>query len=91
MVAMQNPARVRGAQTVGYHHQHFHDLPPGALVFASWGSGPVFERAAVDVFRNQVLLAFDLTRIVDRKDLRVIQRGRHLRFALEPPAGRDVG
>ena len=70
---MQNPGVVRGAQAIGYAHQQFQDFAAGATVFALRVFGPVFERAAIDVFRDQVLPAFDLSGIVDRDNMRMIQ------------------
>ena len=53
--------------------------------------GPIFERAVVDVFGDQVLASFALARIVNSNNVRMIQRRCCPRLALEPPAGGSIG
>src|SRR5215210_370879 len=50
----------------------------------------VLERTAVDELRNQVLTAIDLAGVVDGHDVRVVQRGCGLRFALKTAASSSV-
>ena len=48
------------------------------------------ERATVDQLGYEVLASVKLTDVVDCQDVRVVQRGGHLRFALEAAAAGDV-
>jgi hypothetical protein len=48
---------------------------------------PILNGAAVDVFGHQILAAFEIAHIVYRKDVRVIERRSHLRFALKSLSG----
>jgi hypothetical protein len=54
-------------------------LPPAALL----GLRPILQGATVDKLRNQVLPTLELTRIVHREDVRMIQRRCHLRLPLK--------
>jgi hypothetical protein len=46
---------------------------------------------SVDEFGHQILPAFKLAHVVDREDVRVIQRRRHLRFLLKVAACGGIG
>ena len=53
----------------------------------SWpGVRPLVERAAVDELGHEVLLTVVLADVVHRDDVRMIERRRHLSFALKAPA-----
>ena len=78
---MQDAGRVRGREAVGDARQQLDDLPPGARRRAR----PIAQRAAVDELRDDVLAPFVLADVVHREDVRMVQRGGHLRFALEAP------
>src|SRR5437899_919892 len=84
---MRDSRRVRGRQTIGYASQQLHNLAPSALL----GAGPILQRAAVDKLRNQILPTLELVRIVDRKNVRMVQRRGHLRLALEAASRRHIG
>src|SRR5439155_344869 len=77
---------VRSGEAVGNSRQQFQYLSPGALL----RHRPILERAAIDEFSDDVLPAFVLSDIVDRKDVRVIQGRCQLRFALKPATCRGV-
>ena len=83
---MQNPRVVSLRESVGHACQQFYDLPPRALL----GFRPILQRAAVHVFGDKVLPAFDLTYIVYRQNVRMIERRRRLCFALKPAASGSV-
>jgi hypothetical protein len=74
-------------QAVGHAYQELENLSPCALR----GLSPVLERAPVDELGDQVLTAIELPDVVDRHDVRVVQRGCGLRFALKTAAGSSVG
>ena len=84
---MDDAGGVCGGQAVGDADEQLDDLPPRALV----GPRPVSERAAVDELRDQILPAVELPDVVDREDVRMVQRGRRLRFALEAAARGRIG
>jgi hypothetical protein len=47
-VAVQYTARVSGCQAIGDTREQFYHLPPGP----SLGATPVFQRTAIDEFRD---------------------------------------
>src|SRR5689334_9287666 len=79
---MQDTGFVRRCESIGNSGQKFNDLLPASLLRGD----PVPERATVNQLSNQVLAAFELSRIVNRKEMRMIQRRCHPRFALEATA-----
>ena len=79
-IAMQDASSMRGGQSVRDAGQQLHDLFPAAL----FGFGPVPERAAIDVFGHQILAFAKLACIVDRQNMRMIERG-----GFAPRAGSD--
>ena len=83
---MQDPGRVRRCQPVAHAHQQVDDLPPRPRL----RPGPILERAAVDELGDQILPAVDLAGIVHRENVRMVERGRHLRFLLKAAARRFV-
>jgi hypothetical protein len=84
-VAVDEAGRVRGRQPVGHADQKVDDLAPRARP----GPRPCLERATVDKLCDEVLAAIHLADVVDRKDMRVIERRERMRFALE--AGQPIG
>jgi hypothetical protein len=76
-----------GGQAVGHACQQLDRLSPRALR----GLCPVLEGATVDELGDQILTAVDFSDVVDRHDVRVVQRGCGLRFALKTPARSRVG
>src|SRR5262245_14665795 len=81
-VAMQDADIVSGGQSVRDADEQLHDLPPAA----SLRIGPVAQRAAIDEFRDEILLTLKFAHVVDRKDMRMVEKGRHLRLTLKPAA-----
>src|ERR1700693_5970293 len=84
---MQNARAVRRAQSTRHPHQQFDYMPPARLLTLS----PILQRAAIDVFRNQILASLELPDVVHRQNVRMVERGDHLRLALEKPARIGVG
>jgi hypothetical protein len=84
-VAMQNAGCVRGSQSVGHANQQVDDLPPGTLL-----TRPIAQRASIYELGDQVLAALELAGIVNGQYVRMVQRRRHLRFALESAPGSGV-
>ncbi len=85
-VAVQDPGLVCYGDPIGHADQELHDLLPPARL-----SGPLAQRAAVDVLRDQVLAILVFARVVHRHDVRMVQRGDHPRFALKAPPRLGVG
>ena len=84
---MQDASLVRRGETVGQADDELDDVVP-----RPWARfDPVSERAAVNEFAHEVLAPVQLAGVMHREDVRVIERGRQLRFALEAPPGRRVG
>ena len=81
-VAVQDARLVRGRDRVRDAGQQLDDRPPAVRP-----SRPLPQRAAVHVLGDQVLPLAILAGVVHGHDVRMIQRRRHLRFALEAPAG----
>ena len=77
--AVASPSATPGQQLRHILPAHLSRLRPG------------FEGTPVDEFGHQILPAFKLAHIVDREDVRVIQRRRHLRFLLKAAACGGVG
>ena len=66
-------------QTICDTRQQFDALAPG-----SWfRGGPIAQRTAIHEFRNDVLFSLPVTGVVDRNDMRMIQRGCQLSLALK--------
>ncbi len=84
---MQNARAVRRRQSIRHAHQQFDYMPPARLLTLS----PVLQRAAIDVFGNQILASLELPDVVHRQNVRMVERGDHLRLALEKPARIGVG
>ena len=84
---MHDAGRMCCGQAVGHACQELDNLSPRALR----GLSPVPERAAVDELGDQILTAIELPDVVDRHDVRVVQRGCGLRFALKTAASSSVG
>ena len=86
-VAVHEPARVGGVERAG-------DLledarwPAPARAAPSRRSG--LQVAALDHAHRDVQLPVDLARVVDRDDVRMLERGRHPRLGEEALAERDV-
>src|SRR4030095_357961 len=51
---------------------------------------PLLECAAVDELCNQIRPFGELASIMNRKNVRMVKRRRHLSFALKPPSGHGV-
>src|SRR5215471_16790566 len=83
---MQNVGIVRGGEGIRDAGQQVYDLMRLALL----PGRPVAEGTCFDEFGDQVLAAFKLPRIVDRNDVRMVQRRGHLGFALEPAQARRI-
>jgi hypothetical protein len=75
------------SKAISHTRQQLDDLAPGALFLAD----PVFERSALDEFGDEVLTFSELSHIMNGQDVRMIERGRHLRLALETPSAGSVG
>jgi hypothetical protein len=86
-VAMQHACRVRSRKRIGDTGEQLRDVAPRAPRAVR----PVAQRSAVDELGDEVLVLLEFAGIVDREDVRVIQRRGHLRFALEAPQRRGVG
>ena len=84
---MQNARGVRGRESVGDAQQQGDNLPPGAFLRPR----PTGERATVDKFGNQVLAAFKIAGVVNGENVRMVERGSHLRLALEAAARGRIG
>ncbi len=84
---MQNARIVRGGESVGHAHQQFDNLPP----IAPLGFHPIAERSSIHKFGNQILAGVYLSGIVNSEDVRVIERGCHLRLALKPASSCCIG
>ena len=83
---MQNPRSVSGGESIGDAGQQFDDLATAPLL----GSEPGVERAAVHELGDEVLALIEFAGIVDGEDMRMVERGRHLRLALEAPPRRGI-
>src|SRR5712671_4893455 len=83
---MQYPGCVGCRQTVGDPDKQFDNLLP----FPSCCTGPLFERAAIDEFGYQVVPFIELADIMDRENVRMVERGCRLRFASKSPSRRGV-
>jgi hypothetical protein len=77
---------MRRGKTVGDADQQIDDLAPRPIL----GLRPLPQGPGVDEFRDEVLLAFDLPDVVDSQNVWMIQRRRHLRLALKPPASAQI-
>ena len=71
---------MRRRDPVGHPDQQLDDRPP-----APRPPRPLAQRPAVHVLRDQVLPLLILPRVVHRHDVRVVERGGQLRFALKAP------
>ena len=80
-VAMQNAGLVRRGEAVGDAGQQLDRLAPAVCALR-----PVPERAAVDELGDEILPALELAGVVHGQDVRMIERRRRLRFALEAAA-----
>ena len=76
------PARCGGREAISDANQQLDDLPPAP---ARTGF-PIPERAAVHELGHQILTALEFAGIVNGEDMRVIERGGGLGFALEAAA-----
>ena len=70
---------MRRRQRVGDAEQQLDRLAPCVMS----GAHPIGQRAAVGQLRDEVLPAVELADVMNRDDVRMIQRGRRLRFPLE--------
>ena len=86
-IAMQDFRFVRRRQTVRDAGQEFHNFAPGAGL----GPAPGAQRASINVFGNQILASLELAGVIDRNDMRMVQRRCGLRFPLKTAAGRGIG
>ena len=86
-VAVENAGLMGGREPIGDAGQQLDRLAPVALRF----SCPVSERAAIDELGDEILPALELARVVDREDVRMIERRDRLRFALEAAARGRIG
>ncbi len=75
-VAMNDPAGVCAREPVGYRGEDLHDLSD-----ISRRAGPVVERLPVDDLHREVMDGVGRSRIVNRNDGRMIERGCQLRLA----------
>ena len=83
---MQNSGLMRGRQTISDAGQQLGDILPIPRLPLS----PRFESAAVNELRHQILPAGKFTHVIDAENMRMIERRRHLRFALKSPASRRI-
>jgi hypothetical protein len=75
-----------GGKSVGNAGEHLDGLAPVVV-----RAHPVAERPPVDELGDEVLPAVDLTRVVHRQDVRMIQGRSGLGFPLKAAARRAVG
>ena len=71
---MQNAGGMSRGKAIGNANQQLHDLPPGSFL----GRRPVLERAALKILGDQVLPIFPLSRVMNRENVRVVERRRGL-------------
>src|SRR5258708_2018569 len=83
---MENSGRMGGCESIGDTGEDLDRLAPVAC-----GQHPVSERSAVDEFSDEILPTVDLACVVDRQDVRVVQRGCGLRLALKALPRRCIG
>jgi hypothetical protein len=86
-VPMQDVRLMRRRQTFHDSRQQFDALPPRARLCR----GPTAQRASIDELGHDVLLTVPFTGIVHREDVRMIERGCQLGFALEASARLAIG
>jgi len=84
---VQDAGLVRRRQSVGHAEQQFDPAAPVVGLVLE----PIPQRAAVEPFGDQVLPPVELAGVVDRQDVRMIERGGELRFTLKPAARGFVG
>ena len=80
-IAMQNAGLMRCGEAVRDAGQQVDRLAP-----AMCARRPVPKRPAVDELGDKILTALDFIGVVHGEDVRMIEPGRRLRFALEAPA-----
>ena len=86
-VPVHDASVVRGGKAVRDAGEQLDELGPRP----PFGGGPILERSVIDEFGDQIRTAVQLADVVHGENVRVVQRGRCLGFALEPPASRRVG
>src|SRR5262249_52974174 len=81
-VPMMDSRVMRARQCIGDPGQQFDDLSPPPLRVAY----PVFERAAIDIFCDDVLLTLEFSSFDNSQNMGMIQGGCHASFLLESTA-----
>jgi len=82
---MHDARCVRNGKAIGNTDEQLDALPPRARL----AQRPRLERAAVHKLRDQIRPAVDVPDVVDREQMRMIERGEQAAFALE--AGQPIG
>jgi hypothetical protein len=83
---MQNAGLMRCGEAIRDAGQQVDRLAPAMCALR-----PVPKRPAIDELGDEILTALDFIGVVHGEDVRMIERGRRLRFALEAPARGRVG
>src|SRR4051812_37809099 len=83
---MQNAGGIGGGETVGDTDQQLDHLPPRSFP----GRCPVFERTALKILGDQVLPIFPFSSVMNRENVRVIERRSGLRFELKAAPGGGI-
>src|SRR5579872_127719 len=78
-VSVQDLRFMRSTEAICDTDKQFHDLTPSPLT----GLRPISQRAAVDVFGDQVLPSLPFACSVDCQNVRMVERRSHLSLALE--------
>ena len=85
-VPMDDTGRVCSPETISDSDEEIDDLPRRPLFHVC----PVSERASVEELRDEILTAFEFADVVNRQNVRVVERRCHMRFTLEPASRRRI-